>query len=259
MRIVINPTYSKFQSFIQSIPAIFEKEGTAIYKARNEIKIFDIDGTVLNVKSYKVPIFINRIAYTFFRPSKASRAYGFARRLLSMGFLSPTPVAYIEETSGGLLSHSYFISLHTPMQGNLRVFNDCLPLSEEKRELATAFGRFSAILHNSGVFHKDYSPGNILWEKGEDGGYRFSLIDINRMQFREVEMEEGCENFCRLWGHDDFFKTVAKAYAEGRGFDVDECTKLFLKYKALDRKNREKKERGKECMKQLKQRMGFGK
>jgi len=257
MKIVINPEFSLYKTFIESLPSIFEQEGTSIYKARNEIKIFDVNGTILNVKSYKIPIFINRIAYTFFRPTKARRAYEYALRLISMGFLSPTPIAYIEEKKGGLLTHSYFISLHTPMQGNLRVFNDCLPLEGEKEKLAIAFGKFSAELHNKKVFHKDYSPGNVLWEKIGDDCYHFSLIDINRMQFREVGKEEGCENFCRMWAHDDFFRIVAKMYAEGRGYDVEECTDLFLRYKQKDRIHRKKRENRKAKIQEWKAKLGL--
>lgn len=250
---IINPDFQKYASFVESIPSIFEKEGTSIYKARNEIKIFDVDGVTLNVKSYKIPIFINKIAYTFFRPTKAQRAYEYALELLSRGFLSPTPIAYIEEKKGGLLSRSYFISIHTPMRGNLRIFDDCLSPEGEKKELAIAFGQFSAKLHNSNILHKDYSPGNILWGRKENGEFIFSLIDINRMQFKEVDMETGCENFCRMWAHDDFFSIVAKEYAEGRKMDVQECTRLFFKYKQIDRIKRKRREKRKEKIKQWKE------
>lgn len=44
----------------------------------------------------------------------------------------------------------------------------------------TAFAEFTARLHEAGILHLDYSPGNILYDKiGEE--YHFSLVDINRM------------------------------------------------------------------------------
>ena len=75
MKIIINPTYQHLTKFIESLPQIFEYQGNSIYKARNEIKTFVVDGTTINVKSYQKPILINRIAYTFFRKTKAERAY----------------------------------------------------------------------------------------------------------------------------------------------------------------------------------------
>lgn len=48
----------------------------------------------------------------------------------------------------------------------------------------TAFAEFTARLHEAGILHLDYSPGNILYDKiGEE--YHFSLVDINRMHFGE--------------------------------------------------------------------------
>jgi len=37
---------------------------------RNKIKLFDLDGQMINIKSFKVPNFINQIAYKYFRKSK---------------------------------------------------------------------------------------------------------------------------------------------------------------------------------------------
>ena len=242
MKLIINSDFKSYTSFIESIPSIFDKEGESIYKARNEIKTYTINDVTFNVKSYKVPILINRIAYTFFRPTKAKRAYEYALRLLSMGIQTPTPVAYMEEKKHGLLTHSYFISLHTPMEGNLRLFGLPNHPFEEIKDLAIAFAKYTAHLHEKKVLHIDYSPGNILYEKREDGSYEFSLIDINRMKFCEVDMKTGCKNFARMWGNDDFFETIARAYAKERGWDEEECKKLVFAYRDEDRQQRKKKE-----------------
>ena len=63
MRLEINPEYNYLENFVLSLPNRFEKDG------RNKIKVFEESGLSLNVKSYKIPIFFNRIAYTFFRKS----------------------------------------------------------------------------------------------------------------------------------------------------------------------------------------------
>lgn len=241
MKITIDPKYDSLLPFIEKIPSIFTTEGTQIYKARNEIRIFEAKGLILNVKSYKIPIFFNRIAYSFFRPSKAQRAYEYGKRLLSMGVQTPEPVAFIEEKKNGLFSRSYFISLHTPMDGNMRdVAIPDVPF-EKVKKLSAAFGKYTATLHKKGILHIDYSPGNILYEKKEDGNFNFSIIDINRMKFCEVDYETGCKNFCRMWADDEFFIVVGHAYANEMGYEPKKCTEDIMKYRKKEWDKRKKK------------------
>ena len=49
MKEVINPAYGRFEDFVRRVPRIFSEEGKTIYKARNEIKVFEVDGVELNV------------------------------------------------------------------------------------------------------------------------------------------------------------------------------------------------------------------
>ena len=93
MKLVLNPSYCQLRNFVQKLPISFPTLGDCIYKARNELRKFSYEGQWYVVKNYKVPLFINRIAYTFFRPSKASRAYEYALKLRSMGIETPAPVA----------------------------------------------------------------------------------------------------------------------------------------------------------------------
>lgn len=65
MQEVINPAYRRFEDFVRRVPRIFSEEGKTIYKARNEIKVFEVDGVELNVKRYRVPHLINRVIYRF--------------------------------------------------------------------------------------------------------------------------------------------------------------------------------------------------
>ena len=58
MKEVINPAYGRFEDFVRRVPRIFSEEGKTIYKARNEIKVFEVDGVELNVKRYRVPLLI---------------------------------------------------------------------------------------------------------------------------------------------------------------------------------------------------------
>ena len=93
MKLVLNPAYRRLEKFMQNLPLAFPALGECIYKARNELRQFSYEGQSYVVKGYKVPLFINRIAYTFFRPGKAERAYRYALRLRAMGIDTPAPVA----------------------------------------------------------------------------------------------------------------------------------------------------------------------
>lgn len=254
MKVWINSDYERFRPFIEEIPAKFDTEGKSIFKARNEIKIYDLEGITLNVKSYKVPIFINRIAYTWFRKSKARRAYEHGMTLLEKGFNTPTPIAYIETKKNSLLHRSFFVSMHTPLDGHMRLFNDEDKSNDGKEQLIKEFAQFTAKLHESEVLHRDYSPGNILYKKVADEGdhqYIFSLIDINRMEFKPVSVEMGCKNFHRMRGNDEFFRMVATYYAQARNADEKACIEQFLSEKREDRRKRAKKEKFKQFRKNI--------
>lgn len=228
MRIIINPKYDYLQEFIKSLPFIFEKEGKTIHTGRNIIKVMPVGGLELNVKRYGVPVFFNRIIYSFFRSSKGKRAYAYPQALLSKGFETPEAIAYIEEKKCGLIGYSYFVSIQSPYRRKFYEFGDAD--INTCRDVVIAFARYTAALHEAGIMHKDYSPGNILFDK-RDGTWHFSLVDINRMYFGEVSLEKGCANFARLWGQKAFFKLLAEEYAAARGADRKQCVDWVLAYR----------------------------
>ena len=67
MRYKLHSDFSDKKSFLLDIENHFNTSSNSIHKARNEIKIID----EFVVKSFKIPHIINKIAYTFFRDSKA--------------------------------------------------------------------------------------------------------------------------------------------------------------------------------------------
>lgn len=232
--ITLSPKYSHLRDFIESLPSRFAREGETIYKARNIIKVFDApNGMRLNVKCYHAPRFINALVYSWgIRQPKGSRAFTYPTLLLRSGIETPEPVAYIERRTMGILRESYFISVQCPYPN--RFYEVADDPKEVYLPLAKAFARFTAHIHNANMLHRDYSPGNILWQRDGDGTYHFSIVDINRMYFGKVSQKMGCRNFARLWGTRDFFETLAKAYAEARAMDekacVDETLKARLKF-----------------------------
>jgi len=226
--IIINPAYRQYASFVHSIPQIFNKEGETIYKSRNEIKVFERDGEKINVKAYKVPIFPNRIIYTFFRTTKAYRAYTNALKLLAKGIETPTPIACITMKKAGLIHQCYFVSLQSSCTRNMYEFGQ--GGLQGRESIIRCLAQYTAKLHDSGIYHKDFSPGNILFEQ-TDNEVRFSLIDINRMQFGAVSIQKGCANFARLWGNDEMFRLMAEEYATARHADVSACIRWVFLYR----------------------------
>lgn len=227
-RITLNPQFEHLRPFIASLPETFSRSGETLHRGRNEIRLVEKEGFRLNIKEFRIPIFPNRIVYHLLRPTKAQRAYEYAFRLRDAGFNTPEPVAFVITRHRGLLGKCYFVSLQADYPRRFYEFGT-EPL-QGKENIVRDFGLFSARLHNAGVYHKDYSPGNILFDI-QEGKTEFCLVDINRMKFGSVSLQKGCSNFSRLWGKEPFFRLLAEAYAQGRGFDPQTCIHEVLKYR----------------------------
>ena len=227
MKIVINPTYKVLNSFISNIPVLFDQEGELVYAARNQLKSYIVEGYNVIVKRYKIPHIINQIAYTFFRPSKAKRAYEYALKLIEIGIESPEPIAYIEQYKYGLLTHSYFISVFEKDYSDIRDLMDGLITDDE---LLKELSFYISDIHSKGVFHLDMSPGNILYNKIDDK-LNFKLIDINRMVFLEsISKEKRYKSFKRLSGNAVVLAAIAKLYATASELDEAETVRKIKQY-----------------------------
>lgn len=228
LSIRINPKYASLQQYIATIPSRLETEGDTIHNGRNLIKVLTApDGTLLNVKRYHRPSFFNRLVYSIgIRKPKGLRAYEYPKLLLDAGINTPEAVAYIEERTCGMLGFSYFISTQCKFERRFYEIVDDSP--DIYVPLAKAFAKFTAHMHEAHFLHRDYSPGNILWQQSADGGYDFSVVDINRMYFGEVTLKQGCTNFARLWGSKLFFQTLAQTYAKERGMDEAQCLRVVM-------------------------------
>lgn len=224
--LIIHPDFDHLRPFLTALPETFSSQGEVIYDGRNEIRVMEQDGIRINVKRYKVPLWINRVAYTFLRRPKAVRAYEYALKLRQMGVNTPQPIAYMLLWKNGLLEFSYFISIQVEYSRNFYEFGT--PPLSPREPVVEEFARYTADLHQRGVYHKDYSPGNILFDV-IDGKPEFCIVDINRMQFGPISPRKGCYNFARLWGKEDFFRIIAEYYADARKLDREQCLEWVLK------------------------------
>ena len=241
MSLRLNPSYEHLRSFICQLPDKMDTEGTYVYGGRrNLIKTFTApDGTILNVKRYKKPSFPNNSIYsTGLRKPKGERAFRYAAILREKGIETPEAVAYIEDRSTGILRYSWFISLQCPYAHLLYEMGNAT--EETYAPLAKALASYCADMHGKGVLHLDFSPGNVLWEKDEEG-YHFSIVDINRMRFGNVSMEQGCRSFARLWGPKHFLQLLIREYARLRSFDVQKAEDILMEERKRFWKHYQKK------------------
>lgn len=179
--------------------------------ARNSIKLFQVGEGKLNVKSFKVPNAINKVAYRFFRKSKAERSFNYAQLLLAKNIGTPRPVAYAEETSAVTFGRSFYVSEHLDYDLTYRelVKEPDLPRHEE---ILRAFTRFTFELHEKGIEFLDHSPGNTLI-RVNNRNWDFFLVDLNRMNFRDLDFEERMKNFSRLTSKKEMVEVMADEYA----------------------------------------------
>jgi len=226
MKYAINPLYKKnYTSYLLDIQNHFKKNDNSIHKARNELKILSYNNIEIVVKSFKVLHFIRRIFYTFFRDSKAKKSYDYS---LKIGNFTPDPIGYIEFFKSGLLHESYFLAQRFDYDFTIKepITNKTLP---QRKEILEAFAYFTYTLHQNKILHKDYSPGNILIKK-EGKNYTFKIVDINRMEFKELSLNERLKNFAKLWLIDEDLIIIVKVYASLMQEDEGQCIELALKH-----------------------------
>lgn len=222
----LNPKYKHFKNELLNIKNIFNTAQESIHKARNELKIIELNGVKCVVKSFKIPHAINRVAYTFLRDGKAKKSYLNAIKLTELDVNTPEPIGIIELFSSGLLAESYFISVYEPYDFTIReIFHHKV---EDFQEILRQFATFTYEIHQKDVWHVDYSLGNILITHQADK-YKFSLVDINRMEFKEILAYEGLKNFNKFWAKDDNDLIIlATQYAKLANLDEKKAVEILV-------------------------------
>lgn len=226
--IKIAPEYRTVEELVKLVvetPFTFDDEGTILYDKRNTIRSIMIDNPNIPfrqivVKRFKTPNLLQRISYSFFRSSKASRAFNNAIELRKRGINTPREIAYIEESQRKLIKSTYVITDYT----------DGLPIRDLlvtpqgiNTEKAVEFARFAIELHSKGILHHDLNSTNVLYHSSEKGCC-FSVIDINRMKFKtpsKLTIAECFENLTRFTGQMDLFEYVLQNYIRIRGWKYD--------------------------------------
>ncbi|MFL9844351.1 protein kinase family protein [Flavobacterium rhizosphaerae] len=232
MNITIHPDFISQSAPINHIITHFSTEGTLFIDGRrNKIKTFPLGDITVNVKSFKVPNFFNKIAYRFLRSSKAQRSYEYANRLMEMGIGTPQPIAFCENSSLVSFKDSYYMSLHMTPDLTYRQLIE-IPDYPEHEIILRQFTKFTFRLHEKGVEFKDHTPGNTLINKVGPGRYEFFLVDLNRMTFhnRPMTLEERIKNMSKLTPERHLTEVMSDEYAKLYGRPFEEVFSLMVKH-----------------------------
>lgn len=227
--------------FLEQIRSKFEETAYGAYKGRNAIKVLSFLGQDIVVKSFRIPHMINKFAYTFLRDSKAKKSYDNSLKIIDF---VPEPLAYAEYFKFGLLYDSYFLCRDFKYDFTIRevLLDYGFP---DRENIFAAFAAFTYALHEEGIEHLDYSPGNILFKK-DKSTYIIKIIDVNRMRFGHLSRQKRLENFAKLWACDEDITAIATFYAQKMQINKEEAiqTALYASQKHKEKKNFKKRLKG---------------
>lgn len=211
----LNQVYEKFEVILLEYIIFFDDRGRDfIIGKRNKIKLFELDTTTINIKSFKVPHIINRIVYKYFRKSKARRSFEYATTLLEKGVGTPQPIAYFENYNWLGLKDSYYVSEHLITELTFRELVE-IPDYPDHENILRQFTQFSFNLHKKGIEFLDHSPGNTLIKKEKNGNYTFFLVDLNRMEFHQtMSFEIRMKNLSRLTPFKKMIAVMSNEYSK---------------------------------------------
>lgn len=212
---IINSNFKKYQSDLSNCIDNFDDMGILFGDGkRNKIKLFELHGKTINIKSFKIPNLINKVAYKYFRKSKARRSFEYATTLLEKGIGTPQTIAYFENFNPFGLEKSYYISEHLLCDLTFRELVE-IPDFPDGENILRQFTQFSFDLHEKGIEFLDHSPGNTLIKKNTKGNYDFFLVDLNRMNFHvEMNFDMRMKNLSRLTPKKEMIAIMSHEYSK---------------------------------------------
>jgi len=231
MNKTIHPEFLPQETQITQIIENFNTEGTLFIDGkRNRIKLFQLQNSTVNVKSFKIPNIINKLVYRFFRKSKAQRSYEFANILLQKGIGTPQPIAFYENRNAFSLQDSYYMSEQLAADLTYRQLIE-VPDYPEHEIILRQFTQFTYKLHELGIEFLDHTPGNTLIKKIGPQQYEFFLVDLNRMNFHSsMSFKQRVINMAKLTPERHLVETMSDEYAKLYGKSYNEVFSLMVKH-----------------------------
>jgi hypothetical protein len=117
------------------------------------------------------------------QPSPAAKAWRGANALKDRGFLTPSPVAFLERRRRGFVVEGVFVAERVSGGREVRaLFRD---LGEpDLKTLLAGLAPVLRSLHDRGLVHRDLSDGNVLVRDRSGRAAEFFFLDTNRIRLR---------------------------------------------------------------------------
>ena len=168
-----------------------------------QIRVANENTESVCIKEYRYPSFLKKIIYSFFR-SSARKAWFAAHGILALNFLTPQPIALIEEKRFSMLKRSFLImediSDFLPCYKYVSEKFSCYDkVTVEKKQifvscLAASLRQF----HDSGVYHSDLKGSNIMITELPDT-WNIFYIDLDRVYFnKRITLKKKIKNLTQL-------------------------------------------------------------
>ncbi|MEJ2661390.1 MAG: lipopolysaccharide kinase InaA family protein [Desulfobacteraceae bacterium] len=199
---------ARAEGFQTRLKNLLREVGGATLPSGRDHRVYPLtwSGRTYFVKHYQVLTFKSRLQCGL-GCSKAHKAWRYARILRRAGISTPRAVAYLQQ--GFWLGAPEQLLITEGVSGTTlreRV-REPLPLPARRR-LIKALARFLARIHDTGIYHGDFSAFNILVAEtdGDPLGWKIHLIDLDAIRTvkhisrrRQIKnLDELGRNFTRL-------------------------------------------------------------
>ena len=159
VKTVVHPDYAYLEDFVRRLPQEEFPIDHVFCDRRNTVVATHEQGIPMVVKKYARPTVFNCFIYTFFRPTKAKRAYRYAMRLERCGVETAAPIGYVHVYRWGIFHTGYFLCRYLPYPtlASIKGLNEV-----EKQQLCDDCIAFTVFLHRHKLIPGDYSTTKIL-------------------------------------------------------------------------------------------------
>ena len=191
-----------------------------LLNGRNRIEkvpvIFDKEPRHWVIKNFHNGSLYKKLVYSL-RSSKAERSYLRARELVKKGFGTPRPIGYVEKTRGLFMTEAYYVTEFLDFDFDARSYFRGMEhaVGHVSPEIFyRSLGLFARQLHNHGLYHKDFTDGNIL-VCVENAECSFYLVDLNRLLLKKrIGRVTGIKGIVKLNLPVEYRNLLLKGYFE---------------------------------------------